>query len=51
MWIVRGGWDLDRKRTISSISDIWWREIIGSLLLTDIEVEPPTREHPLKQRS
>ena len=27
MWIVRGGWDLDRERTISSITDIWWREI------------------------
>jgi len=26
-------------------------EPIGSLLLTDIEVEPPTREHPLKQHS
>ncbi|CAN5691953.1 hypothetical protein BH20ACT11_BH20ACT11_07870 [soil metagenome] len=23
----------------------------GSLLLTDMEVEPPTREHPLKQHS
>lgn len=27
MWIVRGGWDLDREHTISSITDIWWREI------------------------
>lgn len=27
MWIVRGGWDLDREQTISSIADIWWREI------------------------
>lgn len=27
MWIVRGGWNLDRGRTISSITDIWWREI------------------------
>jgi hypothetical protein len=27
MWIVRGGWNLDRERTISSITDIWWREI------------------------
>lgn len=26
MWIVRGGWNLDRERTISSITDIWWRE-------------------------
>ena len=27
MWIVRGGWSLDRERTISSIAGIWWREI------------------------
>lgn len=27
MWIVRGGWDLDREHTISSIADIWWREV------------------------
>lgn len=27
MWIVRGDWNLDRERTISSITDIWWREI------------------------
>lgn len=27
MWIVRGGWNLDRERTISSITDMWWREI------------------------
>lgn len=27
MWIVRGGWNLDRERTLSSITDIWWREI------------------------
>lgn len=27
MWIVRGGWNLDREQTISSITDIWWREI------------------------
>lgn len=27
MWIVRGGWDLDHDQTISSITDIWWREI------------------------
>ncbi|MDP9457021.1 MAG: hypothetical protein M3Q60_14875 [Actinomycetota bacterium] len=27
MWIVRGGWNLNRDRTISSITDIWWREI------------------------
>ncbi len=27
MWIVRGGWSLDREQTISSITDIWWREI------------------------
>ena len=27
------------------------REINGGLLLTDIEVEPSARKHPLKQRS
>ncbi len=27
MWLVRGGWNLDRDWTISSITDIWWREI------------------------
>lgn len=27
MWLVRGGWNLDREQTISSITDIWWREI------------------------
>lgn len=27
MWLVRGGWDLDREHTISSIADIWWREV------------------------
>ncbi len=25
--MARGGWNLDRERTISSITDIWWREI------------------------
>ena len=27
MWIVSGGCNLDRERTISRIMDIWWREI------------------------
>ena len=27
VWVVRGGWNLDRERTVSCITDMWWREI------------------------
>jgi len=41
----------DTLRAKSRGSNIIENRYSGSLLLTDIEVEPPTREHPLKQHS
>ena len=46
LFITRGDEEVRQK-----LFDMVNADSNGSLLLTDIEVEPPTREHPLKQHS